>query len=196
MAGLESGEAHDLLRRAIGREEQLSIRKAELAAFATDILRRKGELGLVRRGIYGGRLHKTDSGRVGARMTQATMPVRIGTRRNHVALRDHEREYPVIELISVTDGRAVGVRNAGPQEVLVSFAGNSLQLRGVQRVESRHLKAIGVLLETIDNHLDPLPGRPRDILPHVYFRNDYKDGQIIELRGEPSVTPAADGMIG
>jgi hypothetical protein len=182
MASLESDEAYRFLRHSIDEEKRLIERKAELAAYARKILREKGELAFARRGEYRTRHGRPGTGQVGVRLTQGTMPVRIGEGGDYVALRDHDDEKPVVELVMTRDERPSATHFATAQDVLVSFDPKSLRIHEIPRVEASHLDSVETLLETIDQRLESLEPGTVSILPDIYFQSVYTHGQIVELR--------------
>jgi hypothetical protein len=186
MAGLESNEAFNLLRESLGEDERIAERKAQLADYARSILRQKGAFAFTKEGEYRTRHGRPGTGSRGVRLTQGTQPVRLGAGGDYIALRDSEQEKPVVELVMTYDGSAKGTYRAGPLDVLVSFEPKSLTMRGISRIENAHLDAVKVLLESVDHDLEPLVFSVEPKLPHVYYRNEYVGGQIIELRNTPT----------
>lgn len=155
---IEAEEAITVLQDAMISAEAITERKTQLAQYASDIIRKKGELLIARNGYFGGSPDLIGSADQGVLLMQATKPVLLGD--VYVALRDKDEERSgKVELIFAgsEDDDQVGKDDGGGIEVAATLSNSALNIPNTEKPSRAEIDSVASVLGHIDHTLEPLP---------------------------------------
>lgn len=170
---IEPTEAVRVLQDTMIGAEAIAERKTQLAQYASEIIRTRGELLIARNGMFGGVDGRIGSANSGVMLTQATKPVLLGD--IYVALRDKDEERShAIELVftDTENNEQVGRADGDGVEVAATLSVGKLEMPNIEKPSKTQIDSVESVLGYMNKALEPLPIDDLHMeLPRVETRN-------------------------